>query len=53
MDTPRNIDPISPIALKANRVSSDTKRAKFTAAEVVWLTLEFYRRNYIEGLFYV
>ena len=34
-----------------NRVSSDTKRAKFTPAEVVWLTLEFYRRNYIEGLF--
>jgi putative DNA modification/repair radical SAM protein len=34
-----------------NRVSSDTKRAKFTPEEVVWLTLEFYRRNYIEGLF--
>jgi putative DNA modification/repair radical SAM protein len=34
-----------------NRVSSDTKRAKFTPPEVVWLTLEFYRRNYIEGLF--
>ncbi len=34
-----------------NRVSSDTKRAKFTPAEVIWLTLEFYRRNYIEGLF--
>ncbi|MBX3017070.1 MAG: putative DNA modification/repair radical SAM protein [Bdellovibrionaceae bacterium] len=34
-----------------NRVSSDTPRAKFTPAEVVWLTLEFYRRNYIEGLF--
>jgi putative DNA modification/repair radical SAM protein len=34
-----------------NRVSSDTKRAKFTPAEVVWLTVEFYRRNYIEGLF--
>ncbi len=34
-----------------NRVSSDTKRAKFTPQEVVWLTLEFYRRNYIEGLF--
>lgn len=34
-----------------NRVSSDTKRAKFTPREVVWLTLEFYRRNYIEGLF--
>jgi putative DNA modification/repair radical SAM protein len=34
-----------------NRVSSETKRAKFTPAEVVWLTIEFYRRNYIEGLF--
>ena len=34
-----------------NRVSSDVKRARFTPAEVVWLTLEFYRRNYIEGLF--
>jgi putative DNA modification/repair radical SAM protein len=34
-----------------NRVSSDVKRAQFTPEEVVWLTLEFYRRNYIEGLF--
>ena len=34
-----------------NRVSSDTPRARFTPEEVVWLTLEFYRRNYIEGLF--
>jgi putative DNA modification/repair radical SAM protein len=34
-----------------NRVTSDTKRARFTPEEVVWLTLEFYRRNYIEGLF--
>lgn len=34
-----------------NRVSSDTKRARFTPAEVAWLTMEFYRRNYIEGLF--
>ena len=34
-----------------NRVSSDTPRARFTPAEIVWLTLEFYRRNYIEGLF--
>ena len=34
-----------------NRVSSDVKRAKFTPEEVVSLTLEFYRRNYIEGLF--
>ena len=34
-----------------NRVSSDVRRAKFTPEEVIWLTLEFYRRNYIEGLF--
>jgi len=34
-----------------NRVSSDVRRAAFTVAEVVKLTLEFYRRNYIEGLF--
>ncbi len=34
-----------------NRVSSDVKRAQFTVEEVVSLTLEFYRRNYIEGLF--
>ncbi|MBA4017618.1 MAG: putative DNA modification/repair radical SAM protein [Pirellula sp.] len=34
-----------------NRVTSDVPRARFTVAEVVKLTLEFYRRNYIEGLF--
>src|SRR6476661_8578623 len=34
-----------------NRVSSNVKRARFSVEEVVWLTLEFYRRNYIEGLF--
>jgi len=34
-----------------NRVSSDVKRAQFTVDEVVKLTLEFYSRNYIEGLF--
>ena len=34
-----------------NRVTSDTPRARFTPEEVVWLTLEFYKRNYIEGLF--
>lgn len=34
-----------------NRVSSDVKRARFTVEEVVRITLEFYRRNYIEGLF--
>ena len=34
-----------------NRVSSDIPRARFLPAEVVNLTLDFYRRNYIEGLF--
>lgn len=34
-----------------NRASSDTPRARFTVEEVVALTLNFYRRNYIEGLF--
>ena len=34
-----------------NRRSSGVRRARFTPEEVVWLTLEFYRRNYIEGLF--
>jgi putative DNA modification/repair radical SAM protein len=34
-----------------NRVSSDIPRARFTVDEVVRLTLEFYSRNYIEGLF--
>lgn len=34
-----------------NRISSDVPRARFTTEEVVTLTLDFYRRNYIEGLF--
>ncbi|HLL55572.1 MAG TPA: putative DNA modification/repair radical SAM protein, partial [Myxococcaceae bacterium] len=34
-----------------NRISSDTPRARFTPEEVVQLTLDFYKRNYIEGLF--
>jgi putative DNA modification/repair radical SAM protein len=34
-----------------NRVSSDTPRARFTPEEVATLTVEFYKRNYIEGLF--
>jgi putative DNA modification/repair radical SAM protein len=34
-----------------NRASSDTPRARFTPEEVVSLTMEFYKRNYIEGLF--
>ena len=35
----------------ANRRSNDIPRATFTPKEVIDLTLEFYRRNYIEGLF--
>ncbi|HSU86291.1 MAG TPA: putative DNA modification/repair radical SAM protein, partial [Chthoniobacterales bacterium] len=34
-----------------NRASSNVQRARFTPEEVVNLTLDFYRRNYIEGLF--
>lgn len=35
----------------SNRSSNDTLRATFTPEEVCNLTMEFYRRNYIEGLF--
>ena len=34
-----------------NRVTSNVPRARFTVDEVVQLTLDFYRRNCIEGLF--
>ncbi len=34
-----------------NRRSSNVKRARFTVDEVVSLTVNFYKRNYIEGLF--
>ena len=34
-----------------NRCSADIKRSSFTVKELVELTSEFYRRNYIEGLF--
>lgn len=34
-----------------NRRSSNVQRARFTPDEVVKLTLDFYKRNYIEGLF--
>ncbi|RYD24838.1 MAG: putative DNA modification/repair radical SAM protein, partial [Verrucomicrobiaceae bacterium] len=34
-----------------NRRSSNVTRARFTVEEVVQLTLDFYKRNYIEGLF--
>jgi putative DNA modification/repair radical SAM protein len=35
----------------ANRVSVDIPRTSFTSEELVSLTVEFYRRNYVEGLF--
>jgi len=35
----------------ANRKSNDIQRSTFSVDEVVNLTIEFYRRNYIEGLF--
>lgn len=34
-----------------NRASNDVERAAFTPREVADLTIQFYRRNYIEGLF--
>lgn len=34
-----------------NRASNDVERTSFTPEEVCRLTMEFYRRNYIEGLF--
>lgn len=34
-----------------NRTSNDIERASFTVDEIVNLTINFYRRNYIEGLF--
>jgi len=34
-----------------NRASSNVERARFSPQEVVRLTLDFYKRNYIEGLF--
>lgn len=34
-----------------NRKSNDVERATFTPDEIVNLTINFYRRNYIEGLF--
>jgi putative DNA modification/repair radical SAM protein len=38
-------------AFCVSRRSNDVKRAAFTVDEVVELTMNFYRRNYIEGLF--
>jgi len=34
-----------------NRLSNDIERAAFTVEEIVDLTMNFYKRNYIEGLF--
>ena len=34
-----------------NRCSNDIPRASFTPEEIAELTISFYRRNYIEGLF--
>lgn len=34
-----------------NRISNDVERAAFTPEEIADLTIEFYKRNYIEGLF--
>ena len=34
-----------------NRLSSQVNRARFSVEEVVKLTIDFYKRNYIEGLF--
>jgi len=34
-----------------NRRSNDVRRTSFTPDEICMLTMEFYRRNYIEGLF--
>lgn len=34
-----------------NRISSDTPRAKLSPEEIASLTISFYKRNYIEGLF--
>jgi putative DNA modification/repair radical SAM protein len=38
-------------AFCVSRKSNDVRRAAFTVEEVVELTMNFYRRNYIEGLF--
>ena len=37
--------------IKVSRVGNDTERATFSPDEVCTLTMGFYRRNYIEGLF--
>lgn len=42
---------INDCAYCVNRRSNDIPRSVFTADEVIKLTIDFYRRNYIEGLF--
>ena len=42
---------INDCAYCVSRRSNDIRRATFTPDEIVELTIEFYRRNYIEGLF--
>lgn len=37
----------------ANRRSNDVPRSTFSVSELVEFTIEFYRRNYIEGLFLI
>lgn len=44
-------DCIYDCAYCANRYSNDVERASFSPEEVATLVVEFYRRNYIEGLF--
>jgi len=44
-------DCIYDCAYCVNRATNAVERASFTAREVIDLTLDFYRRNYIEGLF--
>ncbi|PKM49678.1 MAG: putative DNA modification/repair radical SAM protein [Firmicutes bacterium HGW-Firmicutes-7] len=44
-------DCIFDCAYCANRSSNDIKRVSFTAEEIATIVVEFYRRNYIEGLF--
>ncbi|MBC7958619.1 MAG: putative DNA modification/repair radical SAM protein, partial [Vallitaleaceae bacterium] len=44
-------DCIFDCAYCVNRSSNDIRRVSFTAEEVATLVIEFYRRNYIEGLF--
>src|SRR6185369_9218025 len=43
--------PATTTASIVNRASSNVPRARFTVDEVVKLTIDFYRRNDIEGLF--